>query len=69
MTLRECAIKAMKELNYSEERIASVLEHMDSDDPDLIGKDPAQLSVEDESIAISAARNYFRKNSAIPMDN
>lgn len=69
MTIREIAIKAMEELGYSEERIASVLAHMDSDDPRAVGKDPEQIPPEAESSAMAAARNYFQKNRALPMDN
>lgn len=69
MTLRDCAIQAMKELGYSEARIASILNYMDTDNPNLIGQTHAELPPEWELETIELAKDYFRNNNTIPTDN
>lgn len=49
--------------------LISVLAHMDSDDPKMIGKDPEQIPPEAEPSAIESAKNYFLRYPDLPMDN
>lgn len=69
MTAREAAIQGMTELGFSEERINSILAHMDAEEPDALGRVNAQLPAEFEKRAVEVAKNYFLRNHSIPMDN
>lgn len=69
MTLREVAIKAMKEIGFSETRITNVLAYMDTDDPKQIGTNHEQIPHEAEASAMRAAKNFFQNHPSLPMDN
>lgn len=70
MTLRDAAIQAMKELGFSEAKIASILTFMDTAEPGLAGEAAAiQVPPEQEQKTIKMAKDFFEKNHAIPMNN
>lgn len=69
MTVREASIRAMRELEFSEAKIASILHFMDTHEPHCIAKCEQEIQPELELECIEIARDYFRLNNDVPSNN